>query len=161
MANIVKTSEMHLGQLGFVAKTHAPPVEEFDDERLRAAISASAMDTATRARARGILVFSTTGEMAREVSKGRPLCPIVAFTQTADVARMMTLFYAVYPVVVPLGKYTDPTVSSAESAVLQRGLAGLQRGDRVILCSGALPALPGLVQSIRCAHVCLSCALSF
>lgn len=53
--------------------------------------------TANEVEAKVILAYTKTGATAKLVSKFRPECTIISITQTQKVARMLSLYWGVYP----------------------------------------------------------------
>src|SRR4051812_35006882 len=86
------------------------------------AVAVSALDAAVKSNAKAINAFSMSGRMARHVSKGRPHCRIIGVTPHAHVVQQMCLYYDVYPLLVPLGKYTDTTMAQAEDHIFSKSL---------------------------------------
>lgn len=80
------------------------------------------------AKASAIIVRSNDGTAAQAISQLRPRVPVIAVTSTADAARKMQLFFAVYPIVA-----ADST--SPLDAVRSSNL--LPAGSTVIIADGS------------------------
>mmetsp|Transcript_18842 Transcript_18842/g.26347 ORF Transcript_18842/g.26347 Transcript_18842/m.26347 type:complete len:509 (-) Transcript_18842:47-1573(-) len=139
MDRILRATELHLPTSS--VQMNALNANDVTQEDLRMAVAASALLAAQKASVKAIMVFSASGEMAKIVSAGRPSVPVFVFTPSEHVAGLMRLFYGVYPIVMPFGKFTDTTIANAEEKALHSGF--VSKGDLVVLCSGAT-SLPGL-----------------
>jgi len=144
MAKVVATAEAHLRQLGVPTS-----VQRAGASLRRWAVASSAFDMAHKADARAIVCVSISGRMAVTVSKGRPHMPVIAVTPDLRVAQSLTLNYAVWPLVVQLGKYTDPTLALIEEAMFDRKL--VVSGELLVWCAGTVSHLPGLADSVKLA----------
>ncbi len=82
-----------------------------------------------------IAVLTATGRTAGLVSGERPGVPIVALTDRPTVARRLTLWRGVVPIVVELPKSTDAALTAVERGLLERGVA--KPGDRVVVVGSA------------------------
>ena len=102
-------------------------------DQLRTAVARSALEAIDVSKAKAIIVFSETGEMAKTLSKGRPNCIIISFTEKKCEVKVndLRLHYGIYPHEVEYGsdQYIDSTVAEAERVILDRGL--LELGDNV------------------------------
>jgi pyruvate kinase len=83
---------------------------------------------------RSIFVLTRSGTTARIISSDRPSAPILAFTNSPEVARRMQLFWGVCPHVT--GKKASPhdCLAEGEALILEKKLA--KQGDYVIMISG-------------------------
>lgn len=63
------------------------------------AICMSAVDVSIKTNAAVIIVCTVTGRSARLLAKYRPRCPVIAITRSAQVARHMNIYRAVYPLI--------------------------------------------------------------
>lgn len=103
------------------------------------AIAHSASYAALKADVKAIVVFSTSGSMARRVSKLKPLRDIIALTPDRQVYNRLALLWGVHPLVIPFGPNTDETLQMGEREILAHNL--LSEGDRVLICAGNTPFL--------------------
>jgi pyruvate kinase len=90
------------------------PARPNDDKNAVAAVEMSKGKAA-------IVVLTKDGQIARAISRFRPHVPVVAVTDTSDVARKLQLNFAVYPVV------------GALEAASAKGKAGLEAGAQVVV----------------------------
>ena len=94
--------------------------------------------TANEVGAKVILACTKTGATAQFISKFRPECPIISITQTQKVARMLSIYWGVYPQTIEETiDNTDVLIDlSVEKAKKQYNLL---KGDLVVI-SASVPA---------------------
>lgn len=109
-------------------------------------ITYTANQLAELLKASAIIVFTETGETARQVSKPRPSMPVFAFTPDVCVARQMTISRAVSPFFMAKADDIKRPLRFIFSFLKKRGL--VKKGDRVILTSG-MPSGAGNTNMIR------------
>jgi len=108
---------------------------ELKDERQKVVRSAVVM--ANELRAKGILVFTRHGYMAKFTSWLRPrYSPIFAFTNSERLRNQMNLLWGVSPFVIQFSDDPETTILRAQSVVKERGL--LRAGDQVVIISDIL-----------------------
>jgi pyruvate kinase len=83
-----------------------------------------------------IAVLTETGLTARRVSQARPGIPIVAVTEHEHIARRLTLWHGIVPVVDPLDATIEGLLKRVEHHVRQLGIAG--SGQSIVIV-GAVP----------------------
>jgi pyruvate kinase len=105
------------------------------------ATCAAASSAAAAIQARAIVVFSESGPTARLLSKQRPVAPIIAFTPCEPVRQRMSLYWGVIPHTMPLIVETDKRISEVERRLKGEGL--VEKGQRIVIVSGALPGRTG------------------
>ncbi|HJU04415.1 MAG TPA: pyruvate kinase [Nitrospiraceae bacterium] len=105
------------------------------------ATCAAASSAAAAIQARAIVVFSESGPTARLLSKQRPAAPIIAFTPCEPVRQRMNLYWGVIPHTMPLIIETDKRISEVERRLKGEGL--VEKGQRIVIVSGALPGRTG------------------
>lgn len=105
------------------------------DERQKMVRSAIVM--ANELRAKGILVFTRYGHMARYTSWLRPdHSPIFAFTASVQVQNQLCLCRGVAPFVIDFSADSETTIQRAERVLLGRQL--ITRGDQIVIISDIL-----------------------
>lgn len=103
-----------MGEILEVAEKRMPfiaPVSSGNNEHEAQATAAVSMAQSLKAPV--IVLFTHSGDTARAVSKLRPTVPVLAFTDSADVARTMQILFGVYPLVLPFNKTPEKTVAAA------------------------------------------------
>jgi pyruvate kinase len=105
------------------------------------AIVHSARTAAEVMKASALVVFTQSGLTASLASCQRPQCPIYAFTPFEKTYNELALVWGVYPMMLERVSSTDGMIQKAESILLEKRL--LQRGDVVVIVSGAQPIRGG------------------
>ena len=100
----------------------------------RSARTLAAVTLADATRADALIVMTRTGKTALEVSRFRPQVPILAFTPSPDVQRMLQLSYGVLPICIPFDDSNpETTVKSAMNEGIRLKL--LKPKQHVVLVS--------------------------
>jgi pyruvate kinase len=119
----------HSGGAGYADKA------ELRDERQKMVRSAVVM--ANELKAKGILVFTRYGHMARYTSGLRPLySPIYAFTNSATVRNQLNIQWGTMPFQIAFSSDPETTIQRAETQLLESG--HLKKGDQVVIISDIL-----------------------
>lgn len=132
MAKIILDSERHIGE------TPTQPSHEhalFKDLTINAIVHA-ARHAAQDLHAKAIVVFTRSGKSAILISKFRPVSPIIAFTNSVEVNRVLTLFRGVFPLQIRYVSNADAMIREADR-VLSR-LKMVKKDDAVVILSGRL-----------------------
>jgi pyruvate kinase len=111
------------------------------------AISSAVSQIAEQLNAAAIMTLTKTGATARNVSKFRPLTPILAVTPHVDVARQLQLVWGVKPLLVLDLSSTTQTFHSAINVAQENGL--LKDGDLVVMTAGTLQGVAGSTDLIK------------
>ncbi len=82
---------------------------------------------------KAIIVATNTGYTARQTSKLRPPCMIIAAAPNERVARGLSLYFGVLPI--SIGELDFDTISSKAISVAKESL-NLEKGDKVIVTGG-------------------------
>lgn len=137
MARILEATEQRLSRFPLSPNT---PIR---NERI--ANAEAAVTLADSSVADALMVFTRTGQTAREVSMFRPHQPIIAVTPSDRIQRKLQLVYGVQVIVIP---FADPekTVVDALNAARKSGI--LTKGQNVVLLSD-LQATDTVVQSVQ------------
>nr|GMD73031.1 pyruvate kinase isozyme A, chloroplastic [Ipomoea batatas] len=99
----------------------------------------AAVNMANSLEADALVVFTRTGKMASLLSRGRPNCPIFAFTQSAPVQRCLNLHWGVTPLKLALSGNLEKDLSRA--LVFLRDSGMIKSGDTVVTMSAALQSI--------------------
>lgn len=111
------------------------------------AISGAVSHIAQQLDAAAIMTLTKTGATARNVSKFRPLTPILAVTPHVDVARQLQLVWGVRPLLILDLPSTSQTFQAAMNVAQEKQL--LHDGDLVILTAGTLQGVAGSTDLIK------------
>lgn len=123
-ADIVWSQKLHDGM--------SPSDQEMD------AVAASACMAAIRMDAKVIMLITTTGKVARAVSRHRPTVPILAFCTDPQVGRRLQLHRGITPIVLqspldPGSASTSMGLLRAEAVRTAKELGFTKAGDRIIM----------------------------
>lgn len=94
-----------------------------------------------------IIAFTESGFTGRMISSFRPNCTIIGVTPTVSVARKMSLFNGVYPVVGDQVKTIDHMIEHAVEKARALGL--LKKGDLAVITAGVPRAVIGSTNLIK------------
>ena len=84
-----------------------------------------------------LVVFSWSGQTARQASKTRPLGPIYALTSNAQTADRLSLAWGVTPLVVPPVDSVDELVNIGARALVDQGY--VSQGEELVILAGPSP----------------------
>ncbi len=114
-------------------------------------MATSAYHAARSAKATAIVVFTRTGRSARLISRYRPPVPIFAVTPSEQAARVLSVCYGVFPVILPEVASTDEMLAQMDSALIQRGLC--RRGELVVFVAGQPVGCAGTTNILKLHNV--------
>ena len=97
------------------------------------AVADSACRAAGALKAKAIVVFTQSGSTAALISCFRPLTPIIAFTNSTEIRRRLTLFWGVRCTEVGITENTDQQIFEVEKRLLA---SGFRKGDVVVITMG-------------------------
>jgi len=111
----------------------------FDDEKdykptITDSISKSVCRTSSELQAAAIITCTSTGHTARQISRHKPLAPIIAITPNENEFRKLVLSWGVTPVLIPYPENTDALMDETLKIVKSKGL--VQEFDLVIITAG-------------------------
>lgn len=98
------------------------------------AIGLSVADSAADLDAKIIVAATVSGKTAEEISKYRPICPIIAATPNKETATSLALNWGVHPVIIEDVKDSSELIALAEKTAIEQ--AGLKKGDVAIITAG-------------------------
>lgn len=110
-------------------------------------IAHAACRTAEELRAKALVAFTQSGATALLVSKHRPRVPIIAATPFETVARKVSLYWGVMPIILKTKHTTDDMITGVEHAMMQRRL--VTRGDLLVITAGVPVGVPGSTNMIK------------
>lgn len=111
------------------------------------AISHATVTTAEELGAKAIITSTSSGHTAREVSKHRPACTIIAVTPFDRVMRRVALVWGVKPFKVAKAKDTDTVIENAVTRAMETDL--IQPGDLVVISAGIPIGIRGATNMIK------------
>ena len=117
------------------------------DTSIPNAISGAVSHISKQLSAAAIMTLTKSGSTARNVSKFRPLTPILAITPHVDVARQLQLVWGVKPLLMLELSSTTQTFQAAISIAQERNL--LKDGDLVVMSAGTLQGVSGSTDLIK------------
>ena len=97
--------------------------------------------------ARAIVTFTQSGSTALLVSKHRPRMSIIAPTPFDHVARKVSLYWGVTPVILKAKKTTDDMITSVEEIILKKKLA--QHRDLIVITAGVPIGVAGSTNMMK------------
>lgn len=98
------------------------------------AISLASVTTAYELGASAIISATVSGSTAKNVSRFRPECPILAITPSKSVARKLSVYWGVYPIVAELYESTDEMIDSTADIAKKKGF--VKDGELVVITAG-------------------------
>lgn len=129
MVKIAEEAESRIKHENIIAKmmmTHVSSVP--------IAISLASVTTAFELGAAAIISATVSGSTAKNVSRFRPECPILAITPSKSVARKLLLYWGVYPIVAELYDSTDEMIDTTSEIAKERGF--VHDGELVVITAG-------------------------
>jgi pyruvate kinase len=136
MATIAERAEKALNHISILQRTTSDATVSVAD-----AISHATCQTAHDLHASAIISSTQTGSTASMVSKYRPSSPIIAATPDIQVARRLSLWWGVYPVLVPRANTIDEMLDLVIEAAKRTGL--VKDGVRVVITAGVRTGVAG------------------
>lgn len=98
------------------------------------AISEATCDTAKQLNAKAIITATQSGRTAKNISKYKPKCTIIACTPNEKVARRLSLSWGVLPILIPKVRDTDELINTSSQIVLRENY--VNKNDLVIFVAG-------------------------
>ncbi len=128
-------------------KIPATPKNLGHDDAIPNAISEAVGRIAQQLNAKAIMTLTQSGATARNVSKFRPVTPILAVTPHVDVSRRLQMVWGVRPLLVLDLPSTTETFQAAIGVAQEKGL--LDGGDMVVTTAGTLKGVSGSTDLIK------------
>jgi pyruvate kinase len=110
-------------------------------------VAHAACRAAEEQRAQAIVTFTQSGSTALLVAKHRPRMTIIAPTPFDHVARKMSLYWGVTPILLKTKRTTDDMIASVERAMLYRKLA--RRHDLIVITAGVPIGVAGSTNMMK------------
>jgi len=129
MNSIIKESEENLKSWGrWQGTSYAAAGDD------AAAITQAAKELAHDLYVAAIAVFTQTGRTARLMSKTLPRVPILGFTPNQRTFRRMTLYWGVFPLMVPFANTMEEMLAHVDAAMIES--TPIKPGQQVVVISG-------------------------
>lgn len=125
----------------------ATPKNLGKDDAIPNAISQAVGRIAQQLNAKAIMTLTQSGATARNVSKFRPVTPILAVTPHVDVSRRLQMVWGVRPLLVLDLPSTTETFQAAIAVAQEKGV--LEGGDMVVTTAGTLKGVSGSTDLIK------------
>ncbi len=111
------------------------------------AVSHACCTTAKDLHAGAIVAVTHSGQTARQMSRFRPACPIIAATVGEKQQRQLALCWGTVPHLVPNAQSTDEVFATALKTAKESGLV---EDDEIIVISGGIPVgMSGTTNTLR------------
>jgi pyruvate kinase len=110
-------------------------------------IAHAACRAAGEQRAKAIVAFTQSGTTALLVSKHRPAAAIIAATPFERIARRMSLYWGVRPIILKTKKTTDDMIAGVEQAMLRQKL--VKARDLIVLTAGVPIGVAGSTNMMK------------
>lgn len=136
MAKIAERAEKELDHISILRRTNSCGTLSVSE-----AISHATRQIAHDLDVSAIITSTQTGSTAMMVSKYRPTSPIVAATPDVNVARRLSLWWGVYPILVPYTDTIDEMLDVVIEAAKQTGL--VKDRERVVVTAGVRTGVAG------------------
>ena len=130
MAAIALTTEQDINYVDRFVKL-AP---KHSQKGITSAISHATVTTAHDLNASAIITVTQSGTTARQISKYRPLCPIISATTSEKVRRQLNLSWGVTPILCEEQSNTDKLFAHVVERALHTGI--IRKGDIVVITAG-------------------------
>jgi pyruvate kinase len=111
------------------------------------ALTLAALEIAEFVDASYLCVFTHAGDSARRLSRLRHATPILALSDLPSTQAQLTLVWGVEPLLMARAATTDDLIRGLDEMMLSAGHA--QKGDRVVVISGAPPGSSGSTNNVR------------
>jgi len=113
-------------------------IKIFDDTNYKPtitdSISRSVCHISSDLQAAAIITCTSTGHTARQISRHKPLTPIIAVTPNEKEFRKLILVWGVRPVLIPYPENTDELINTTLAIIKSKGL--VQEFDLVVITAG-------------------------
>jgi pyruvate kinase len=110
-------------------------------------VAHAACRAAEEQQAQAVVTFTQSGSTALLVSKHRPRMSIIAPTPFERVARKVSLYWGVIPVILRVKKTTDDMITSVEGIILKKKLA--KRHDVIVITAGVPIGVAGSTNMMK------------
>lgn len=148
MSKIASVTEKNRIQMQVLKIVQGYKKSGFSATSIEDVISSSLIDALNMLDIRLILTPTHSGSTPRLVSRFKPRCWIISFSESMTVCNFLSLSYGVYPVFM---ERRENILDKATQFIEKNGLA--KKGDTVILTEGLLPGRSGGTDTFRIIRV--------
>ena len=110
-------------------------------------VAHAACRAAEEQRAKAIVAFTQSGTTALLVSKHRPTVPVISATPFENVARRISLYWGVTPIILTTRRTTDDMIATVEHAMLKRKL--VRPRDLIVITAGVPIGVAGSTNMMK------------
>ncbi len=114
-------------------------------------VAHAACRAAEEQKAGAIVAFTQSGSTALLVSKHRPAVSVIAATPIARIARLVSLYWGVTPILVKTKRTTDDMITSVERAMLRQKI--VEAHDVIVITAGVPVGVAGSTNMMKIHHV--------
>jgi pyruvate kinase len=118
------------------------------------AVSHAARALAEEASVKAIIVLTRSGNSANLISKDRPRTPIIAYTPSEHVYRLLTLWWGVWPYCIELKGTTEDLIEAVERRLLEDKI--VLHGENIVIMGGMPVASRARTNFVKLHHVDLN-----
>lgn len=111
------------------------------------AVSHATVHTCEDILAKAIITFTTSGSTALMMSKWRPNVPIIASVTNQKIARKVSLYWGVKPLIIGECTTTDEMINLVSTTLIEKKL--LKKGDLVVITAGVPIGVPGTTNLMK------------
>ena len=124
---------------------------QIDREDSSEAISYAAIDAAYSLKAKAIICFTSSGSTALRAARFRPGIPIIAITQSEEVARQLSITFGIIPIKTGFFPNTDEMIEDAKRMLTGAGLA--KNGDTFVITAGNPAGIAGNTNMLKIINI--------
>jgi pyruvate kinase len=110
-------------------------------------VAHAACRAAEEQKAAAIVAFTQSGSTALLVSKHRPAMSIIAATPMERIARLVSLYWGVMPILVRTKRTTDDMIMSVERAMVHQKIVGAR--DLIVITAGVPVGVAGSTNMMK------------
>jgi len=144
---VIETMARIISHVESEALHRMPVLEEPRAGSTNRALTHAAVMVASEVAATYLIAFTETGTSARLIARWRSATKLLAFTPNQRVRSQLALVWGVETFLVPQVEHTDDMVMQVDKALLDIGRA--TAGERVVICAGVPPGVPGTTNGMR------------
>ncbi len=137
-----------MGRIAVQAETGLAPIPpDVHISDVGESVAHAACRAAEEQKAKAIVSFTQSGTTALLVSRHRPTVPVYAATPFADVARKMSLYWGVIPIILKTKHTTDDMIAAVEKAMFTGRT--VKPGDLIVITAGVPVGVPGSTNMMK------------